>query len=272
MYARTTSVPGTIPKEGSVRPPRPRPELPSPPVPYAAPIGAPDLSAADTPEEQDAKGNPKYEMKGFGRFRRSIHADAEWELKTFAADLQELGPAALQLLGDFDIAKLHDGVMDKIRTPSRTSLAHSDAEDVIGGPRICRGFDRSKSSVAVLSKRDGSCSTSGAESAAMSVTPTQDLYNKQQAASRCAGLAPLSTIDGRATTLSMKKKSVPLIFRDQGMVDQVIEDDEDCETREERGVTENKNNTKQGMLTDEVLRFKKRALVRRRAPKVLCVR
>ena len=184
------------------------------------------------------------EMQGFGRFRRSIYADADWELKKFRGDLQTLGPAAMQHLGDFEIAKLKSGVMNNIRAPIYASLACSDPEDLSVGPRIRRGFRRSKTSLAVNLDKERSCSTSRARSGTVSPGPTEDSGKSWRPLTKRApvvqfenGPAPLSTIDERAITLPKKKKTVPLIFDEQGMVDEVVEDDDGYETCEESFVT-----------------------------------
>lgn len=157
---RTTSPAGTMPKDGSIRPTRLRGLThQNAREEYISQPGPPDISAADISEEQLARTHnrssvwdphicpapPMQEMEGFGRFRRSVYADADWELNKFRGELQTLGPAAVHHLGDFEIARLKDGVMNNIRTPSFASLAsHSDTEESSTGPRICRGFSTTK--------------------------------------------------------------------------------------------------------------------------------
>ena len=257
LLERTRSVAGTIPKYGSIRPPRARKQtLFTPPDEYLTRPGPPDISCADIPEEQmsrtysrscvwDPKTNPvppMQEMEGFGRFRRSVHADADWELRKFRGELQTLGPAAVQHLGDFEIAKLKTGVMKTIRTPSHTSLvSRSDSDETSTDPRVCRGFHPSKASHGARLSKNRSRSTSRARSATVSPDPTEGLGVRWRPPIKRASFlqcdndaAGLSTIDETAATLPTKKKKkvVPLVFEAQGTVDEVIDDDE-YETCEE---------------------------------------
>jgi hypothetical protein len=251
------SVAGTIPKYGSIRPPRARRQiLLTPPAEYLTQLGPPDISCADISEEQmsrtysqsciwDPKTNPvppMQEMKGFGRFRRSVHADADWELRKFRGELQTLGPAAVQHLGDFEIANLKTAVMNNIRTPSYTSLvSRSDSEETSTDPRICRGFDPSKTSIDAKLSKDRSRSTSRARSVAGSPDPIGESSVRWRPLIRRTPFlqfdndaAALSTINETTATLPKKKKkrTVPLIFDTQETLDAVIDDDE-YETCEE---------------------------------------
>lgn len=248
LLERTRSVAGTIPQQGSIRPPRVRKQRPRPaPEKYVTPSGPPDISCADIPEEQlsrtysrscvwDPLTNPVpplQEMEGFGRFRRSVHADANWELMHFRGDLQTLGPAAVEQLGDFEIARLKIEVMNTIRTPSYTSLAsRSDSEESATGPRISRGFTTSRTLRAAPTSKDRNNLVSRATSRATSPDQQEGTSGQLRPQSKRksflrfeVGPAPLATIDEGANTMQ-KKKSVPLIFDAQGMTDQVIDDDE----------------------------------------------
>jgi hypothetical protein len=172
-------------------------------------------------------------MEGFGRFRRSVHADADWELSKFRGDLQTLGPAAVQHLGDFEIARLKRGVMNNIRTPSFASLtSYSDSGDSSTGTRICRGFNSSKSPSAANSSKDcnglASCTKSHATLPDLNVEESGQLrlHSTRTSFLRFDAVpAPLTTID-ETTDTPQKKKTVPLIFDARGIADEVIEDDE----------------------------------------------
>lgn len=250
LLERTSSVAGTRPIQGSIRPPRLRAQNVQPePNQYITPSGPPDISCADISQEQFARTYsrscvwdpqinpvpPIQEMEGFGRFRRSVHADANWELSKFCADLQALGPAAVQHLGDFEIAELKHGVMDHIRTSSYTSLASrsgSESEKTSTGARICRGFTPFKTSLTASSSegcsdslgRNKSCTTSldGNEGTSGQLPPPAKHTSFLRFDN---GPAPLATID-ESTGKLPKKRTVPLIFDTQGTVDVAIDDDE----------------------------------------------
>ena len=179
------------------------------------------------------------EMEGFGRFRRSVHADANWELSKFRGDLQTLGPVAVQRLGDFEIAKLKDGVMNNIRTPSYTSLAsRSDSGESSTYPRIYRGFSPTK--ISSITKANKTRSISPKLNSSRTTSPNHNDGTKERIRPQGkrtsflrfeAGPALLATID-EATGVQQKKKTVPLIFDAEGAADAVI-DDEEYETYEE---------------------------------------
>jgi hypothetical protein len=174
-------------------------------------------------------------MEGFGRFRRSVHADANWELSKFRVDLQTLGPVAIHHLGDFEIAKLKHGVMNNIQTPSFTSLASrsgSDSEESSSGPRISRGFTPSKISVPTDKSEDRKSSMSTTRSRGTSPDLSERTGGHLRRHSKRSSFlkfdvdpAPLATIDEARDTVQ-KKKTVPLIFDTQGAADEVIDDDE----------------------------------------------
>ncbi|ERF76067.1 hypothetical protein EPUS_01400 [Endocarpon pusillum Z07020] len=257
LLERTVSLAGTIPQQGSIRPPRVRRRrLGAAGGKYVTPMGPPDISCADIPEEQlsrtysrscvwDPKTNPvppMQEMEGFGRFRRSVHADANWQLNKYRGDLQTLGPVAVQRLGDFEIAKLKDGVMNNIRTSSYTSLAsRSDSGESSTCPRICRGFSPAMiSSISKASKGSKGRSLSPKRSSFRTTSPNHNdgtnerirpQYKRTSFLRFEAGSAPLATID-EAAGVQQKKKTVPLIFDEKGAADAVI-DDEEYETYEE---------------------------------------
>lgn len=217
-------------------------QTPQPPQDqYITPLGAPDISAADISEEQlariysqssvwDPKKDPvppMQQMEGFGRFRRSVHANADWQLRRFRGDLQALGPAAMKQLGDFEIAGLKDGVMDNIirETSSCTSLnSHSDSGDSSTGTRICKGFKPSHTR---------SKSMNDAKTGNTTPMPTKSKSATLRRPRRCSFLrddddsapAPLPTIEESAPT-PQTKKTVPLIFDAQGGADKVIDTDE----------------------------------------------
>jgi hypothetical protein len=181
---------------------------------------------------------PMQEMKGFGRFRRSVHADADWELKQYRDDLQRLGPVAVEHLGDFEIASLKTGVMQNIRTPSYTSLhSRSDSGESSTCPRVCKGFAPTKiSPVSQPSKRrNSSISRDGSRTTSPDVNDgTTGRFpppSKRTSFLRFdAGSGPLETIN-EAVDIKQKKRSVPLIFDAEGTTDAVIDDDdyETCE-------------------------------------------
>lgn len=275
LLERMVAMAGTRPTQGSIRPPRvAKQSTQPPPSGYITPPGPPDISCADIPEEQlartysqsciwDPQKNPVppiQEMQGFGRFRRSVHADADWEISKFRGDLQALGPAVVQHLGDFEIANLTSGVMNHIRTPSYASLASrsgSDSEENSTGPRICRGFDPSKTHLAARSCKGSSDSMSRDGLGAAS--PGRDEGTSVKFRPQCQrtsflraenGQALLATID-ETVDKPLKKKAVPLIFDGQGVVDVVIDDDEYESCEESFPPTEIlvKRNT-QGMTTN----------------------
>ena len=177
-------------------------------------------------------------MKGFGRFRRSVHADADWELNQYRDDLQRLGPVAVEHLGDFEIAGLKTGVMKNIRTPSYTSLhSRSDSGESTTCPRVCKGFAPTKiSPITQPSKRrNSSTSRDGSRTTSPDVNDgTTGRFlppSKRTSFLRFdAGSAPLATIN-EAGDIQQKKRSVPLIFDGEGTTDAVIDDDdyETCE-------------------------------------------
>lgn len=179
------------------------------------------------------------EMEGFGRFRRSVHADANWQLNKYRGDLQTLGPVAVQRLGDFEIAKLKEGVMNNIRTSSYTSLAsRSDSGESSTYPRIYRGF--SPAMISTITKASKGRSISPKPNSSRTTSPNHNDGTNERIRPQCkrtsflrfeAGSAPLATID-EAAGVQQKKKTVPLIFDEGGAADAVI-DDEEYETYEE---------------------------------------
>jgi hypothetical protein len=174
-------------------------------------------------------------MEGFGRFRRSVHADANWELSKFRVELQTLGQAAVHHLGDFEIAKLKHVVMNNIRTPSFTSLASrsgSDSEESSSGPRVSRGFAPSKISLPTNTSKDLKSSMSNIRSRGTSPDLSERTSGYLRRHSKRSSFlkfdvdpAALATIDEAGDTVQ-KKKTVPLIFDTQGAGDEVIDDDE----------------------------------------------
>jgi hypothetical protein len=178
-------------------------------------------------------------MKGFGRFRRSVHADANWELNQFRVDLQRLGPVAVQHLGDFEIAGLKTGVMNNIRTPSYTSLhSRSDSGESATCPRVCRGFVPTRMSSATKSSKGRSRSISRDGSRTTSPDVNDGTSGRLPPPSKRtsflrfdAAPAPLATIN-EGVDIQQKKKSVPLIFDADGTTDAAVDDD-DYETCEE---------------------------------------
>jgi hypothetical protein len=252
LLERTKSFAGTIPKQGSVRPPLGQWQRLQPEPEYITPCSPPDISCADIPEEQLARTYsrscvwdpkvtsvpPMQEMKGFGRFRRSVHADANWELTQYRDDLQRLGPIAVQHLGDFEIAGLKTGVMNNIRTPSYTSLhSRSDSGESTTCPRVCKGFAPTRISPITQpsGRRKSSTSREGSRTTSPDVSyGTTGRFpppSKRTSFLRFdAGSAPLETIK-EAGDIQPKKRSVPLIFDAAGTTDAVIDDDdyETCE-------------------------------------------
>ena len=246
LLERTRSLAGKIPNQGSIRPPCMRQGHQSAADEYVTLLGPPDISCADIPEEQlsrtysrsciwDPQTNPVppiQEMEGFGRFRRSVHADANWELTKFRGDLQQLGPAAIHHLGDFEIARLKSGVMNNIRVPSSTSLAsRSDSEGSSTGPRICWGFTPSRTSLATKSSKDRSNPMSHNGSVVTSPDRNGGRSRQLQSHSKRTSFlrldpspVPLAKID--ETVDVQGKRIVPLIFNTQGTADEVIDDDE----------------------------------------------
>jgi hypothetical protein len=201
---------------------------------YVTTCGPPDISCADISAEQiartyshiwDPKTNPvppMQPMEGFGRFRRSIHADADWQLSRYRGDLQRLGPVAIEHLGDFEIARLQRGVMDNIRSPSYVSLAAHSDPGPSSGPRVYRGFtpSRSFSISQTQNEQTGSLTEGGFHGSVPTLRePTRSNCRIQSQRSF------LMTIDEAAANLE-RKKIVPLTFHTNGLADEAIDDDE----------------------------------------------
>lgn len=113
---------------------------------------------------------PLQEMTGFGKYRRSVHADAEWQRKQYYSNLGDL-PAMVSQLGDFQLAQpdpvlWNQFVNESARTHSFASSTTSHSTSS-GGPtdgivdpktniRVVRGFVPSNSSSATSSFKDSS--------------------------------------------------------------------------------------------------------------------
>jgi hypothetical protein len=239
---------GTRPIEGSLRPPRTKmPKPPPEPIRCITVEDPPDMSCGIIPEKQllkehgessakDPQTGPvtlPQEMQGFGRFRRSVHADADWELNKFREELQTLGPAAILHLGDFEIAELNSSVMNDIRTPSCISLtSYFDSGDSSTHPRVYRGFHPRRSSLYTKSCREPRHSSINTNSHCTSpdrhnhTSTGPPLTSSRSSFLRlAAGCAQLATINETTTPLP-KKKIVPLIFDEEAAADAVIDDDE----------------------------------------------
>src|SRR2546421_10391606 len=129
MFQRTESLPLELPQEGTLRPRRPKlrrsqSEVVDPTRPTTtSPIGPPDITAidlladnihraysqADVRPPRSTEIPPLERMVGFGKYRRSIHADPEWQMQQYREHRRDC-PGMVPVLGDIQLAD-HDPVV-----------------------------------------------------------------------------------------------------------------------------------------------------------------
>ena len=135
---------------------------------------------------------PLEKMIGFGKYRRSIHADPDWQMQQYRLNLRDF-PGLVPQLGDFKLADPDPLVWDQFCQESARSnsfasshTSHSDSgecpidgvRDRRQGPVITRGFVRSTSSSAASSSREGSNSHTRKDSATSMTSPSGESDNK----------------------------------------------------------------------------------------------
>ena len=111
---------------------------------------------------------PLEQMTGFGKYRRSIHADPEWQMQQYRINLRDF-PGLVPQLGEFKLANPDPVVWDQFCQESARSnsfasskTSHSNSSEcrtdsITGsrtGPIVSRGFVPSTSSSAASSFRD----------------------------------------------------------------------------------------------------------------------
>lgn len=188
MFERTESLPLELPREGTLRPRRPNIERSHSEIAatirpsYKSPTGPPDITAYDLSDDQlqrtysqtdvwDSKKDrmpPLQPMTGFGKYRRSVHADAEWQMQRYRASLCDL-PLMVRQLGDFGLAGIDPEVWEQVQrdsarsnsfASSRTSHSASSGcpNESKPGPQagtlVSRGFVPSNPSSPASSFRD----------------------------------------------------------------------------------------------------------------------
>ena len=252
---RTQSRPGTCPLEGSVFPQhavldRFRSDVPrEPQSSYESPTGPPDITAIDLPEDQllrtyshssvwDSKVDPLpplMQMEGFGRYRRSVHADAAWQQKLFRESTRDLGQL-VEKLGDFELAQPNPEIWAKVRSESMSSFASSAtssgrASEAISlkqsGVLVCYGFSpsassSSKDSIRHLRKNSSLSTTSSGEETRPKDHFPPSMISLQRSQ---AGKATMPNTDdsGERST----SKEVLSMCLEEGQSDSAIDDDDD---------------------------------------------
>lgn len=212
MFQRTESLPLELPQEGTLRPRRPKlqrsqSEIVNPTRPATtSPSGPPDITAIDLTHEHIHKAYsqadlrppsstrmpPLDQMTGFGKYRRSIHADPEWQMQQYRANLRDI-PGLVPQLGDFKLADPDPAVWDRFCqenarsnsfTSSKTSHSNSSdgpADGTTGsrnGPVVTRGFVPSTTSSAASSFRESSSGHTRRDSALSMTSPSGESENK----------------------------------------------------------------------------------------------
>ena len=210
MFQRTESLPLELPQQGTLRPRRQTLQRSQSEIvdttksATTSPYGPPDITAIDLANEPirraysqvDVRSRrltqmpPLEQMTGFGKYRRSIHADPEWQMQQYRLNLRDF-PGLVPQLGDFKLADPDPLLWDQFCQESARSnsfasshTSHSDSGECpingAGGRRqgtvITRGFVRSTSSSAASSLRGGSNSLTRKESAT-STSPSGESDN-----------------------------------------------------------------------------------------------
>jgi hypothetical protein len=182
MSQRTVSPPLELPREGTLRPRHPKlhrfqSEIVHTTRPITSPTGPPDITAidlsagntrraysqADVRPPRATEIPPLEQMIGFGKYRRSIHADPEWQMQQYRANLRDL-PGLVPYLGDFKLADPDPVVwgmfcQESARSNSFASSGTSQSTSTIvhcTGLIVTRGFVSSTNSSAASSVRNGS--------------------------------------------------------------------------------------------------------------------
>ena len=196
MSQRTVSPPLELPQEGTLRPRRPKlrrsqSEIVDPTRPTTtSPTGPPDITAidlladnihraysqADVRSPRSTEIPPLERMVGFGKYRRSIHADPEWQMQQYRANLRDF-PGLVPHLGDFKLADPDPVVWDMFCQESArcnnfasSETSHSTSTTVHrSGMIVTRGFVSPTNSPAASSVQNGSNGHSRKDSA-MSMT------------------------------------------------------------------------------------------------------
>ena len=150
---------------------------------FKSPIGPPDITAMDmTPDDlkrnysTDNIWNPQIQplppmpqMSGFGRYRHSVEADAQWRLERLDKNLRDLrGTGVIDFVAEppvgLDKATWDQYKDQHYRAISFTSSESSDSDGALAGAnhyldkdgtRISRGFHPSSASSANSSYKDG---------------------------------------------------------------------------------------------------------------------
>ena len=212
MLQRTESLPLELPQEGTLRPRRPKlhrsqSEIVDTTRPTTtSPTGPPDITAIDLSagnihrahSQADVRpprstGIPPLErMVGFGKYRRSIHADPAWQMQQYRANLRDF-PGLVPHLGDFKLADPDPAVWDMFCQESARSnsfasskTSHSTSSDCTAdgtrvhhtGTIVTRGFVSSTNSSTASSVRNGSNGHVRKDSGMSMTSPNGESDNK----------------------------------------------------------------------------------------------
>jgi hypothetical protein len=212
MFQRTESLPLELPQEGTLRPRRPKlhrsqSEIVDTTRPTTtSPTGPPDITAidlsadnihrtygqADVRPPRSTEIPPLERMVGFGKYRRSIYADPEWQMQQYRAFLRDF-PGLVPRLGDFKLADPDPAVWDMFCQESARSnsfasseTSHSTLSDCAAdgtrvhhtGMIVTRGFVSSTNSSAVSSVRNGSSGHVRNDSGMSMTSPNGESDNK----------------------------------------------------------------------------------------------
>lgn len=212
VFQRTDSPPLELPQVGTLRPRRPKlqrsqSEIVNSTTPAAtSPSGPPDITAIDLTHEHIQKANSQVDLRpprstrmplldqmtGFGKYRRSIYADPEWQMQQYRANLRDF-PGLLPQLGDFKLADPDPTIWDRFCqesarsnsfTSSKTSHSNSSdgpADGTTGprnGPVVIRGFVLSTTSSTGSSFRNSINGHMRRDSALSMTSPSGESDNK----------------------------------------------------------------------------------------------
>jgi hypothetical protein len=212
MFQRTESLPLELPQEGTLRPRCPKlhrsqseiVDITRPTT--TSPTGPPDITAIDlsadsiyrTHSQADVRPPrsteipPLERMVGFGKYRRSIHANPEWQMQQYRANLRDF-PGLVPHLGDFKLADPDPVVWDMFCQESARSnsfasskTSHSTSSDCAAdgtrvhhtGMIVTRGFVSSTNSSAASSVRNGSNGHVRKDSGMSMTSPSGESDNK----------------------------------------------------------------------------------------------
>jgi hypothetical protein len=253
MFQRTESLPLELPEEGTLRPKRPKLQRSQSEIvdttrsTTTSPSGPPDITAIDLSDDrihraysqadvhsQRSKPMPPLgQMTGFGKYRRSIHANPEWQMQQYRSNLRDF-PGLVPHLGEFKLADPDPVVWDQFCQESARSnsfasskTSHSNSSecptdgntDRRTGPVVIRGFVPSTTSSAASSFRDSSSGHTRKDSGMSMTSPSGESENKLvRFTSRQSTLSLL----GEPTTLTSINEDLAGDRQQAGKVSQIL--------------------------------------------------